>query len=158
MLCGAMIDSVQRHSLNWLIESGLPVSLYHCTAEIHIVETCCHKRCELSRLSNLRPVKCRHSLSLLSLWLVELIFQGLFIICQWSRICELMIVSIIFTSQPYLHLFFLQYTRDLPWQSSGYHCFYCRGHGFDPSSGNKDPTGPPVQSKIKSIICRNLGT
>ena len=120
MPCGAMIVSAQRHSLNWLIESGLPVSSYHWTAEIHIVETCCHKRCDLSH-RNLRPVKGRHSLSLLTLWLVDLIFQGLFITCQWNGIFELKIVTVIFTLQLYLQLFFLYYTRDLPWQSSVYH-------------------------------------
>ena len=147
MPCGSMIDSVQRHSLNWLIESGLPLSSYRCTVEIHIVETCCHKRCELSH-RNLRPVKCRHSLSLLSLWLVELIFQGLFIICQWSRICELMIVSIIFTSQPYLQLFFLQYTRDLPWQSSGYHSVStAEGMGLIPGQGMKIPQAHQCSQK-----------
>ena len=137
MPCGAMIDSVQRHSLNWLIESGLPVSSDHRRAEVHIVETCCHKRCEFSH-SNLRPIKCRHFLSLLSLWLVELIFQGLFIACQWNRIFELKIVTIIFTSQPYLQLFFLQYTGDLPWQSNGYHSVStAEGMGLIPGQGTK---------------------
>ena len=43
MPCGAMIDSVQRHSLNCLIESGLPVSSDHHRADVHIMETCCHR-------------------------------------------------------------------------------------------------------------------
>ena len=148
MPCGAMIVSAQRHSLNWLIESGLPVSLYHCMAEIHIVETCCHKRCELSHLSNLRPVKCRHSLSLLSLWLVELVFQGLFIACQWNRTFELKTVTLIFTSQPYLQLFLLQYTRDLPWQSSGYHSVStAEGMGLIPGQGTKIPQAHQCSQK-----------
>ena len=147
MPCGAMIVSAQRHSLNWLIESGLRVSSYHCTAEIHNVETCCHKRCELSHC-NLRPVKCRHSLSLLSLWLVDLIFQGLFITCQWNGIFELKIVTVIFTSQPYLQLFFLQYTRDLPSQSSGYHSVSTAdGMGLIPGQRTKVPQAHQCSQK-----------